>query len=489
MDDIAQQVTQALEQGDLSQAREVALKAYHDQGSSETFDRCLGILACKFKEAGLVEQALELLEKKCQPELEADPGDRAALKHWRKDLDNISWSMARRDPQHSSRAVLEPEDQPLGWRPQWSHRFPKEFPELEETFNLPAPIIARDMLIIFDGSGQGLIGLDLNSGAKQWESGILSANLDFSSTPVYIRPFLYLMVPGFVKRLSLQEAGTSLETIVESSPQVTPAPYTAPLAWGELLIFPCASHLLIYDRQKDRNNYYGVELKENEILRLPVIYGDRLFLFTNLARIFTWSPGRAEVTILKDLSSQEEITCSAPCAVDRLIYFELVTQEGKRRVGCYCPEEDFHLSWELTKDPKELCGREHAHLFFPPLATNAGVVMCSDVVPTLYKARLVEKQMEVLPLPVRSTPEAQEIDRISQIYSCTCNSLLLSKGYSGFSVINLLNGNAENEVFQAQRWDMISQPVIYGRKVLFVCRKGVACYEICRKGVACYEVV
>lgn len=475
MEEISHRVNQALERGDLFQARQLVLQALQHGGNPETVGQCLGKLACKFKQVGQVEQALELLERKCR--LLGDQGDQAALKRWQREFKNIGWSMARRDPQHSSRTTLVRKEGPMRFRSQWHYTFPAGSLNPEEPLNLPAPIIAQDMLITFHDSRQGFIGLDLNSGTLQWESGVLAESLDFSSTPVYRRPRLYCAVPGFVKRLSPLDTGTPAE-IVESNHHLAPAPHTAPLAWGEFLVFPGVSELLIYDLQRDRKSYYGMELKDNELLRLPVVCRDKLFLFTNLARVFTWDPKEPGITLVKDLSPKVEVTCSAPCAVDQAIYFELVTREGHRRVGCYLPEEDRHFSRELTSDPKELCGLEHRHLLFPPIAADNGVVLCSDVFSRLYKASLAGDQMEVLPLTLGNEPSSTAIDRIAQVYSSTLNSFLLSKSYGGFCVVNLLNGSAVTEVFQPQPWEMISQPIVYGNKVLFVCNEGVTCYEV-----------
>jgi hypothetical protein len=179
------------------------MDALINEGQPESFSSLLGELACKFKEEGSLENAVEVLEQKCK--LSGDRGDKTALKFWIAELDKAGWFMARKDSQHTSRSIINI-DQPLNFQHLWSYSYSHGPIAIRETLNLPSPVIARDMLITFDESLQGFIGLDVKSGAMQWESGIVANRLDYSMTPVYCRPYLFFTVPGSIRKLPLQNS-------------------------------------------------------------------------------------------------------------------------------------------------------------------------------------------------------------------------------------------------------------------------------------------
>lgn len=465
-------IKEAIKEGNLIQARKVLMSVLRNEARPESFGSLLGDLAYKFKHAGLFENAVEVLEKKC--ELIGDPGEKTALKHWIKELNTIGWFMARRDSHRTSRSTIGKGNQPLNFQHLWSYSFPNGPISIQETLNLPSPIIARDMLITFNESLQGFIGLEIKSGIIQWESGVIVSKLDYSMTPIYVRPYLFFVVPGSVKRISIYNSSGSAG--FKTSTYIRMAPYSTPLCWGKAIVFSFLSHVFICDQENDKGDFYSVPLRDNEILKAPIVCNNDLFFLSNFGRVFRLPErkGESEMHCIKELPNDANIVYSAPCAVEDAIYFERVNKNGLRQVGCYIPSNNHYIFTDLSD---EFCNTNHSHLNFAPISAGDGVLFCSDNYSRLYKIKQAGDMIEIVPINIRSQIPSTEIGTLSQIYSSTLNSYFLSKSFGGFLYINLINCIATNEIFQPQRWEMICQPIVYANKILFVCKEGVTCYE------------
>ena len=467
-------IKEAIKEGDLIQARKLLFEALKNETQPEGLSPFLGELAYKFKQQGLFENAVEMLDKKCK--LTNDRGDKAVLKLWLEELDTSGWFMARRNSQRTSRSMIGNKNSPLRFHRLWNYSFPNGPIPIQETINFPSPIIARDMLITFNEFLEALIGLSVKSGVVEWESGIVTNRFDYSMTSVYIRPYLFLAVPGSLKRILMYNSGSAFET-VESSEHIQMSAYSVPVVLGKVAIFTFLSHVFVYDHEKERGKFYSISLRTGEMLRAPIVCNNDLFFLSNFGRIFQLPKEKdnPEIMLVKELPCDGGEAYSAPCTIDDAIYFETVNKEGLRRVGCYIPNDNRHIFGDL-KD--EFCNASHSHLNFTPISAGDGALFCSDTYPRLYKAKQVADVIEIVQIKIRTHIPSININPLSQIYSSTLNSYLVSKSLGGFLYVNLMNGIAAAEVFQPQQWEMVSQPIFYGNKILFVCREGVMCYEV-----------
>lgn len=464
-------IKEAIKEGDLMRARKLLVNALKNEVQPETLGPLLGELAYKFKQEGLFENAVEVLEKKCK--LTGDKGDKTALKFWLEELNMIGWFMARRDSQHTSRSTTGI-DQKLNFQHLWSYSFPHGPMAIQETMNLPSPVIARDMLIIFNEYLQGFIGLEIRSGVIQWESGIVANSLDYSMSPVYSRPDIFFAVPGSIKRMSVYNSGGVMETVA-SSTYIQMTPYLAPLVWNNAIIFSFLSHVFVYDQESNRGTFYSISLKKDEMLRSPVVCNNDLFFLSNLGRVFQFprEQSNSEMICIKELPSDNDTVYSVPCVVGDSVYFEALNKDGLRQIGCYMPYNNHYVLSDLIN---EFCNVSHSHFNFSPMSVGDSALFCSDTHPRLYKARQAGDMIEIVPINIRSQIPSINAAPLPQIYSSVINSHFLSKSIRGFLYINLINGSATFEAFQQVPWEIISQPIVYGNKILFGCKEGVICY-------------
>ncbi len=449
---------------------EICVSLHAETLTTENCFPWLGRVAVFLKQSGYLEKGIELLEKYC--DLCGDDGDRIALKLWRQELSRSSWSMARKDSKRTSQAFLPGEKQPMSFVMMWEKLFPFGSLAKEAVWNLPAPIIAYDLLITFNSTMQGFVGWDLSSGRLIWESGVIAACLEYAMTPVYLDPYLYFLTPGSIRRKSIRGSNNPME-VLTTSKDLHPYLYAAPLAWGKTFVTVVPGQIFLYNHGSGQSRWYPMSLKDQEHLQMPVVCNHDLYILSNRGRLFRLSQDY-KLEIVSNLSDQKMIY-GAPVVVAEKIYFECVTPQGVRQIGCYNFQE---AKVYLKKLEEEICSVTHTHLNFPPIAGDNSVFFCSDNHTRLYQAQQLGEVLEVIPIQMFTQNSGILLNQLPQFYSFMLHNIFLSKNNTGFSYINTFNGKANMVAFLPHRWEIISQPISYGNKLLIVCKEGIKCYEI-----------
>lgn len=342
--------------------------------------------------------------------------------------------------------------------------------------NIPSLVVAGDMIVFPDVSMKTFRGVKIsNINEVVWKPGMLADRLTYSSTPVYMSPYLFFSLGNSIRRVDLSKPNPSIESLV-ADPKLQMSPYCAPTAYENIVIFAFRECVYCYDLDEDKGNFISLDIIDQEdILRSPVICDGELIILSQSGRIFiidilTGCLIKADTLPIKGIYS-------APCVMGNNIYFEIFDEElNSRKVGAYCPKDGSIVTEELTD---ELCSPEDMHLNFSPLVFGDTVLVASDVSPVFYKVRRTGSLLENIPLELDIQVGHQRVTSVFHVFSVVVGSYLISKSMQGFFYVNL-DDPSSNRI-ENMNSEMVTQPIVNGERVFFLCKDGIECFLLQRE--------
>ncbi len=389
------------------------------------------------------------------------------------------WAMARKDCYRSSFVPLGELQVRIGISQQGYLSFdspinPGFLPDI------PCPIVAGDIAVFPDGSMKSFRGVKVsNINEVVWKPGVLADRLIYSSTPVYVPPYLFFSLGNSIRRVNLSKPNPSIEPLV-ANPKFQMSPYCAPTAYENIVIFAFRECIYCYDLDEKEGNVISLNTVDSQdILRSPVICDGEVMILSRKGRIFT-------LDILAEFAVKENTipikgTYSAPCVIESNVYFEIFDEEhNSRKIAAYCPKDGSYVIRDLSKEFEELCSQEDLHLNFSPLVFRDTVLVASDVSPVFYQVRRIESLLEVIPLELDIQVGHQKVVSVSHVFSTVLGSYLISKSEQGFFYVKLedLSFNSINNLISG----MVTQPIIVDKdRIFFLCRDGIECFLLQRQ--------
>lgn len=460
---------QALNEDNLHNANKLLMEAQQQEVDGDLLSKKFQILAVKFKEQGMFESAIDALDHAAA--LSQDPGLGIVKKQWVYRLIQRGWFMSRKNCYRTSCEAKDDLSKPLHLWQGWFHSFKKSI-QCEDPSNIPSPVIAHDMIITGNNSLNGFIGLRIDDGKKSWASGIVTKRLTYASSPVYIRPWLFFATQNCIRRICINDVSKSPELLFTDD-KINLTLFSAPLCWKRAVVFTFEKHVFLYNIEKDNYSLFLVQLEEEkDRLRSPVVCDDEVFIVSTRGKIYKLSMVKTdgELPSTAETSLESGSVCSALCSFKGSIYFESVNIQGVRKIHCYTPRDNTHLSKELDK---ERSSTVDSHLNFSPIALNNKVLFFSNTHPRVHLASRAGRIIDIIPLNIEIRTGDFRVTHVSQIFSATIDSYLLSKTHQGFFYINL-EGEDEGviEMFPSSS-DLIAQPIVYGKRIFFLCTDGV----------------
>jgi hypothetical protein len=429
----------------------------------------LGELAVLLKREGLLELAHFVLSRHC--ERSRDPGEARVRAVWRRELDESAWPLARHDAGRTSAAGGD-SARAIHLGARWRLRWPARKDQPDRTVDTPAPVVARDLVVVADSTLQRFVGIGLScerTGREVWGSDIVAERLDYAASPVYVRQTLYFVVSPSIKRLALCAGVASAEQIV-SAKEVEPVRFCAPLAWQEKLVCPFRNHVAVVDLACQEPAFLRVTSFTGAAPRSAVVCDGRIYVTTSRGEVFELVDGPS-LEQVAELDEGAKRTFSAAAAVGPLLVFEAVDGRGRRRATAFKPATGERWSADLAN---ESCDPDHTHLHFPPVCFGGAQWLAfSDTGPRLY---LLSQEADRLSIVGVTLDAAQPIS-LAQEFSSVAGSTLLSKSSRGLVCVDLRTRALREEVFQPQITEMCAQPVVYGKYFVFACTDGVVCYD------------
>lgn len=384
----------------------------------------------------------------------------------------IEWTMARKDCYRSSCVSKNKSHGQMNISHKDSYSFDSPITQ-RYLPDIPSPIIAEDIIILPDESLKSFKGLKI-SGLKDtfWKSGLQVHRLTYSSTPIYVHPYLFFPVENSIKRVKIIDTKATLETI-STKHKLKLHPYCSPITYLNIVIFPFRDHVYCYDIDEEKGEYISLDLSDQQdTLRSPVIFNGELIFTSQKGEILKLDI--LTQSIIKEDSISVNGIYSAPCVLGENLYFEFFDETSKKRnIAAYAPADGSFVMETLSN---EACSKEDIHYNFSPIVFHDSVLIASDESAVYYQIRRLGETLEVIPLELNIQAGHQKIVRVSHEFSTVYGSYLISKCDGGFFYVDLDNltfNKIENLVS-----NMIAQPVIHKSKVYFLCQKGLEVFQL-----------
>ena len=360
-----------------------------------------------------------------------------------------------------------------------------DIPEIKTGENLPG-LLAIDGLILVPNpvderydAYQIAKSSDQRSPSLKW-SIPFNGELSYSSTPIYHGLHLYYVVSGAIQKTAVigGEAKPVKINSVDTT-QIEPAPDCAPLKCDvggkPTIVVGLKQGLLLFDLTNKDGKYVKRKFfSENQVMS-PAVCGEYLVFTTLRGQIWTLN-----IAKLGDEDPQtktfRDISFSAPVSLDKKVYFEALSDSGKRSFARFDPS-----SGKLSKaiDMDNIPERDfeiRRSLFKHPPLTNGRQLFSSDRSGQVIYTYDSESGF-------MSTKELLNNNRqlFAPHLSIIVNNRIFCVTSYGMTVLNIgLNQNPRNHPYplgmgRPTNPTPIARPIYYGNKLFILCKDRLIC--------------
>ena len=356
-------------------------------------------------------------------------------------------------------------------------------PKIETGQDLPG-LLAIDGHIIVPNPGENR--LDAYTIAKpederhlnhQWTIEF-NTPLTHESTPIYHGLHLFSVVSGGIQRKYVFGGKTELINIngVDAS-KIKPAPGCAPLKCdvnGKLtMVVGLKQGILLLDL----DNYDGTYIKheffeKNNDLMSPTLCGTRVIFTSKQGGVFSFNIG---TSMIRQLPPKNKNTSfSAPVSLNSLVYFEAISNSGKRSLARFDPESG-KLSKAADLDSDNDLNRSLALFIHPPLTDGERLFLADRFGQIIYTYHSHQNFLTRNELNAEGGHQPVFVPHRSVVV----NNRIYSAHSTGLTVINLNQDYVVSYDSLAMGWNdnpvPVAPPIRYGGNLFLLCKDRLVC--------------
>ena len=413
--------------------------------------------------------------------LQMPAGDARRLQHRLDAMGPVDqWSMARRDSQRSSymprgAAAFHPVLQ-------WVHQFQQPIPQ--GNYDVPSPVLAGDKVVVADVHANQFLALAVADGHLAWASGDLPGALTYSSTPACWRDTLFFTTGAVLQSLNHRQPGPVVNRLM-GRPQIVEVPFCSPLATETHLVYGLQGHILVYDCEANNGCFIAIPPRDDgaaDAVRAPVVCAQQVFVLTQRGRLFSFSPEDAaeDLHLVADVPIEGGCSCSAPCVLDDIIYFELVDAQSRIHLCTYDPRnagDPWATLGLLGQNGMPEIGQQNApQLCFSPVVCSNGVLTASATQASVHRVQRIFAVCADAPIHLDIQVGGLKVANVSNAFSTVAGSHLISKSGGNMVFWVDLNNPGASGLMRPPD-EVLAQPVMSADYMFLLCRDGLRCYR------------
>jgi len=332
----------------------------------------------------------------------------------------------------------------------------------------PPPLAVSDLLIVPHVDDGYLLALKQSTGRLVWRVDDLGLSDRYTGL-CYFHPYVYIHSTNRIMRFIPFLSAPKVETIYQEDAPTASFPALPYLCEEKhRIIFPVRSGLIRHDvRTVPMNNrLIGCP---NDRRCYPIPDGQGMHFLSDDGKAFKYD---GEPEILGDYLPAGEVAGPPVKAIaGEWVYLES-SSASERRINAWLPQSKTLLSrnlagWPMTAD--QLAES-------PPIPYRDGIVVVSQIEPTVYRIRVSDGHLSIKALRVDLQAGAHTIGVIDPQLSSLHFQYLFSRVPDGFFFINLDNPSEGNMMLS--QIVIESNPVACGKRLFLLCEDGVRCFSL-----------
>ena len=366
--------------------------------------------------------------------------------------------------------------------PNWSMPIQNDirFDDTTRYQDLPALLTAGGMAIVPDPMEGSFASYLIAKKECLWRAA-LGGELRYSSTPVVYGLSLYLVLPGKLIRVSLLDGKTE---VIRSDTQIAPADKCSPLSTIQnesndrshreiaQLIWGLDGYILCYSLENGEGKCEFIEHSAGNTLRTPAAVNSDSIIFTS-------SGGLVYRLLLKEkrieqIADLDGYKLSAPCVVDKLVYFQGMAESGERFIFCMDSDDELPKRGEIrTSGASKSHVNDFEGFMCYPLIGHARCAITSDLHGSAMVRCRGEKCYSTSSSGIRFLPH--------QAVSVDQHLLAVSDSNVGLSIWHPIGKKPLTRSLTSRAGDVpepIGFPAVYANKLLVLCRDRLLCQSI-----------
>ena len=357
-------------------------------------------------------------------------------------------------------------------------------PEIKNNESLPG-LLAIDGLIVVPNPAEDRLDAytianasDQRSPSLKW-SITFNRELTYGSTPIYHGLHLFYVVSGGIQRKPVLGGDAApVEINHVDATQIEPASGCAPLKCDiggkPTMVVGLKQGVLLVNLTNNDANYIKHKFFEGSSEPMsPTLCGTHVVFTSKQGGIFSLNIG----TNKRRYMPPKDRSFSAPVSLNGLVYFEALSNSGKRSLAHFAPSSgQLSKASDLDSEPTNNLNIRRSLFTYPPLTDGKWLFLCDRYGQTIYTYDSVsdsfsERSLQIGNNQNRFVPHQSIIvdNRIYSVHSSGLTILEPARNYNMQSKF-LAMGEVDNPI-------PVARPIRYGDKLFILCKDRLICLD------------
>ena len=394
------------------------------------------------------------------------------------------WRMASANPQRTATLSHTPSVDSLNQDCRFG-TWVVNTPEIKNNESLPG-LLAIDGLIVVPNPAEDRLDAytianasDQRSPSLKW-SIAFNKKLTYGSTPIYHGLHLFYVVSGGIQRKPVLDGDVvPVEIKNVDATQIEPVSGCAPLKCDiggkPTMVVGLEQGVLLVDLTNNDANYIKHKFfSENKVMS-PAQCGEHIIFTALQGKIFSLNTGISPYTT--QFKGFGDISFSAPVALGEKVYFEALTNGGKRSLARFDPNSgQLSKATDLDNEPPHYLETRRSLFGHPLLTDGKRFFLCDRAGETIYTYDSVSgffsgRSLQIGNSQNRFVPHQSIIvgNRIYSVHSAGLTILEPARNYNMQSKF-LAMGEVDNPI-------PVARPIRYGDKLFILCKERLICRD------------
>ena len=395
----------------------------------------------------------------------------------------VQWCMASANPQRTATLSHTPSVDSLN-QDYGFGTWVVNTPEIKTYENLPG-ILTIDGLIVVPNPAEKRFDAytianppDQRSPSLKW-SIAFNKELTYGSTPIYHGLHLYYVASdGIQRKPVLGGDAEPVEIKGVDTTQIEPVSDCAPLKCDiggkPTMVVGLKQGVLLVDLTNNNANYITHKFFEGSSEPMsPTLCGTHVVFTSKQGSIFSLNTRPYKIRYIPP----KDRSFSAPVSLNGLVYFEALSNSGKRSLERFDPSSgQLSKAADLDSEPTSNLNIRQSLFTYPPLTDEKRFFLCDRSGQTIYtydsvSGFLSERSLQTANSQNRFVPH-QSIIVDNRIYSAHSSGLTILEPARNYNMQSkfLAMGAVDNPI-------PVARPIRYGDKLFILCKDRLICLD------------